>query len=162
MATVFFAVSRDRAERLREGATYDGPGHAPSPVLLSAHDLSPGDDADYTALAYAGVAALQQAKPDEVEAEPVRLVLAADLPPSQVHDRQDPYGMVDLSGVRWDQVTALFADEVASAPVIAEARGLAGVRPLAEVVDDPDVERLLDSVDLLWFAPAELDFLWSD
>ena len=62
-----------------------------------------------------------------------------------------------MTGLRWAQVTAVFADEPGAAPDLEAARALVGGRPLADVVDDEEVVGLVDRWDLLWYAPAELD-----
>jgi hypothetical protein len=134
------------------GGVHSGLAAAATASLLRAHDLSAGmeEDADYTALAYAGVLALLET------AEPLRLVLAADVEPSQLDDLGGDFGEVALHDVRWDQVRAFFADESASRDAIVQARALAAGMTLAETVDQPEIESLLDGCDLLWFAPDEL------
>ena len=114
--------------------------------------LGPADDeeAGFVALGYAGLAAL-------LGRTGLRTVLAADLDPAHVDDAGSEFGEVAVTGLRWAQVTAVFADEPGAAPDLEAARALVGDRPLADVVDDEEVVGLVDRWDLLWYAPAELD-----
>jgi hypothetical protein len=154
MTMAYVAVDRQRARALRDDGRIEGPiaAHAVTPGLLRAHDLGAGDeDAEYTALAYAGVTALLTGS------DPLRLVLAAEL--AVLPGGEDGFGRVELDGLGWTQVTALFADESGSADRVARARTLATGRDFDQVVDDVRIEALLDDSDLLWFAPTELDRL---
>ena len=149
----YVPLDRQRARSLRDSGTLPGPvaAHAVTPALLRAHDLTASDeDAEYTALAYAGVSALLTGS------DPLRLVLAADV---DATDSDDPFGRVDLVGLGWTQVVSLFADEAGSSGRIAEARERAVAADLETAVDDVRVESLLDACDLLWFSPDELDRL---
>lgn len=149
----FVPVSHDEARRLRDGDDLGPvPAHVPGPALREAHDLGPADDeeAGFVALGYAGLAAL-------LEHEGPRTVLAAEVDANQVQGSGGDFGQVELQGLRWDQVSAVFADEPGAAADLETARGLAGGRTLAEVADDEEVVGLVDRWDLLWYAPEELD-----
>ena len=55
---------------------------------------------------------------------------------------------------------ALFGDEPAVAPAVAQARAALGAIDLAEAPEGArGGESLVDEFDLLWFAPEELDDL---
>jgi hypothetical protein len=152
MVSIFVPVSHLQAHAMVAGALHSGAAHAATPALLQAHDLSAAmsEEADYTALAYAGVRALLEM------AGPVRLVLAADVDADQAEDEGGTFGEITVSELRWNQVSALFADETASCKVIAEARVLAAGLTLAAAIDSEAIESLLDRCDLLWFSPDEL------
>jgi hypothetical protein len=127
---VFVPLSWADAAALRTGADL-GPrvGCAPNAELA----LRIGPDADLEEVEYA---ALHQAGEHAVQ-DGRRLVLAADVEPAQVVEAGDGWGGLTLNGLRWRQVSALFADEPSAT---AEATGV-------------------DAPDLLWFAPEELDQL---
>ena len=150
---VFVPVSHDRAAALRGGGDLGvTAAHAVGPALRQAHGLGPADDEEggFVALGYAGLTAL-------LDHPGPRLVLAADVDAGQVSGPVGSFGEVGVRGLRWDQVTAVFADEPSAAGELEAARSLAGGRPLSEVADDEDVVALVDRWDLLWFAPSELD-----
>ena len=156
--SAFVPVSRQQAVALRAdddlGALV---AYAPGPALREAHGLGPADDEQtgFVALGYAGLAAL-------LSHPGLRTVLAVDVTSAQLETGQvdaagSEFGEVALSGLRWAQVTAVFADEPGAVADLEAARGAAGGRALAEVADDEDVVGLVDRWDLLWYAPAELD-----
>ena len=152
--TVYLPVEREQAQQLAAGGPgLTGPAFTATPALLEAHGLtsSADEDAAFTALSYAGLAAL-------LRASGPRLVLAADVSDTQVHaaEAADPFGLVEVRDLRWDQVLALFADEPAAAEDLGRAHALTGGRSLAEVAEDEHVLDLVDAWDLLWFAPQEL------
>ena len=152
--TVYVPIERERAQQLAGGgAPLSAPAHAVTPALREAHGLAADEDEDagFTALTYAGLAAL-------LRTPGLRLVLAADVAADQVHaaEPDSPFGLVEVSGLRWDQVLALFADEPGAADDLTRAHALAAGRGLDEVADDDRVSDLVDSWDLLWFAPQEL------
>jgi hypothetical protein len=147
----------DQARLLRQSGALDGPlpAHCVTPGLLRAHDLTADtEDAEYTALAYAGVSALL------TSADWPRIVVAAEVSGEPTaEDPYDPFGRVSLDRLAFSQITSLFADEPDSAERLARARGLAAGLDFEEVVDTHEIESLLDASDLLWFAPSELDRL---
>ena len=127
---VFVAVDWADAVAVRAGADL-GPRTGCAPTEELARSLGPDADAEeveYAALHHAG---------EYVGTRPRRLVLAAEVEPGQLVETGDGWGGVTVDGLRWSQVTALFADE----PIAGEP---------ATGTDDPD---------LLWFAPQELDQL---
>lgn len=154
---VYVPLSREQAARLRQRGSLDGPvaAHTATAALLRAHDLAAdSEDAQYTALAYAGVSALLATE------DPLRLVVAAEIAESPANDDpDDPFGRVQLAGLAWTSVTSLFADDPVSAKRVDRARKLADDLDFAAVVDDEQIEALLDESDLLWFAPSELGSL---
>ena len=154
VVTVYLPVDRERARQLASGGPWlTAPAYAVTPALRGAHDLTPDQDEDagFTALGYAGLAAL-------LRGTGPRLVLAADVDAAQVllTDADSPFGLVEVGDLRWDQVLALFADEPAAADDLARAHALAAGRELVDVADDEQVLALVDAWDLLWFAPQEL------
>ncbi len=151
---VFVPLAHASAVQLRSGVDLGSVvGCRPTPSLFAdlGRDASE-EEADYAALNYAGILALTVAD------DPRRLVLAAAVEDSQVGDRRTPFGQVDVLGLRWSQVTSLFADEAGGLDAVASARAAAGP-DLERTLTDPAVVALLDGLDLLWFATDELDDL---
>jgi hypothetical protein len=149
----FVPVSREQAVALRAGDDLgDLAAYTPGPALQAAHGLSASEDeeAGFVALGYAGLAALL-AQPG------LRTVLAVDVGGGQVQASGSEFGQVQLHGLTWAQVSAVFADEPSAAPDLEAARALVAGRSLVEVADDEDVVGLVDRWDLLWYSPAELD-----
>lgn len=154
---VFVPVTRSVAVALRQGQPMAGlVGHAATASLLQAHgyDATTMEDAEYAALSYAGARAVLGP-----EVDPLRLVLAAELPVEDIEvDPEDSYGQVRVR-LQWPAVQALFADEPAAAAAVREARGAATGVTFEQALDLPAVETLDAEHDLLWFAPDELDHL---
>jgi hypothetical protein len=155
---VFVPLSRARALGLRESGVLadEQAGHAATESLMQAHDYDAStlEDAEFAALRYAGVQALDDSD------EPTRLILAADLTPSQVSVADaDPYGRVTVRDLRWADVQALFSDEESAAAAVAAARAAAAGLAFDDMLALPAVDALLEEHDLLWFAPEELDRL---
>jgi len=152
---VFVPVDRAEALALRAGADLgDRPGCAPTAGL--AGGLEPtvvAEEVEFAALSQAGVLALSTG------ADPLRLVLAADVADDQVTDRGSELGEVTVAGLRWAQVQALFADEPAAGPSVAWARADVAELSLIEAPAIKAVAALQGEFDLLWFAPDELDRL---
>jgi hypothetical protein len=156
---VFVALDRRAARHLRETGSAPGPwvAHAATPALLQAHgyDESALEDAEFAALSYAGIQSV--ALRGE---EALRLVVAAELEAGRIEPaRDDAYGQVTVSDLRWSDVRALFVDDPAAAPAVAAARPDALGRSVTDALAHPSVATLLDEHDLLWFAPEELDSL---
>lgn len=140
---VFVPLDRPAALALRSG-TDPGPRPGWAPTAALATSLGSGaadEEVEFAALSQAGVLALTRT------ADPLRLVLAADVDSGQVDDPGDEPGRVVVDGLRWSQVRSVFADEPEAAGAVHRAR-TAG-----------QVEGLLDAYDLLWFSPDELDRL---
>ncbi len=152
---VFVPVDRAEAVALREGADLgDRPGCAPTAGLAGALEpAAVAEEVEFAALSHAGVLALSAGS------NPLRLVLAADVADGQATDRGSELGEVTVNGLRWPQVQALFADEPAAEPAVATARAESAGLGLAEALATESVAVLQDEVDLLWFAPEELDGL---
>jgi hypothetical protein len=152
---VFVPVDRAEALALRSGADLENRrGCAPTAGLAGA--LEPAavpEEVEFAALSIAGVLALSAGT------NPLRLVLAVDVADGQVTDRGSELGEVTLADLHWPQVQALFADEPAAEPVIARARAETAGLVLAEALATESVAALQSEVDLLWFAPEELDRL---
>jgi hypothetical protein len=152
---IFVPLTPDEAQALRSGtAANHYLGCAATPSLAAAMDADSAiEEVEYAALSNAGVLALVL-KPNAP-----RLVVAAEVPEEQVEDLNRPHGEIEVRGLAWAQVRALFADE----PDALEAATLAGKavagQSLAAALIAPEVAAVLDSYDLLWFAPEELDQL---
>ena len=132
MTTVFLALDWADAAALRSGTDL-GRRAGCAPIAELARRVGPGADpeeVEYAALHHAGAYA---------GTGPQRLVLAADVEPAQLVETGDGWGGVTVDGLRWSQVSALFADDPLAAAAAVEA----------------------DDRDLLWFAPQELDQLRS-
>ena len=156
-ALVFVPFDRVEASALRAGGDFPArPACAPTAGLAGTLEPTAGaEEVEFAALNQAGALALSAG------ADPLRLVLAADVADGQVADRGSEPGEVTVSGLRWSQVRALFADEPAAAASVARARAeLAAAGPSDTVAVDA-VASLQDEFDLLWFAPDELDRLPS-
>jgi hypothetical protein len=152
---VFVPVSRADALALRAGTDL-GERQACAPTAGLAGTLGPQADVEeveFAALSHAGVLALSAGS------DPFRLVLAADVSDQQVTDRGSELGEVVLTGLRWDQVQALFADEPAAERAVARARADVAEIGAAGAVTAEAVAVLQSEFDLLWFAPDELDQL---
>ncbi|WP_375432477.1 DUF6912 family protein [uncultured Friedmanniella sp.] len=152
---VFVPLPLSQAVALR-AAPRPGPhdGFAATPELRAALGPDPHEEeTDYAALSAAGVAALDGLVGSR------RLVVAVEVPTGGVTDRGSGLGEVELGGLRWDQVQALFADEESAAEMVCAAAAAAVGVPVADVLGLPAVVALTDSFDLLWFAPEELDAL---
>jgi hypothetical protein len=152
---VFVPLDREAVQALRSGAARPSyPGCAATVGL--ANTLGPDtatDELEFAALNSAGVLALS------ATSDPLRLVVAAEVPSAQLVDAGGPAGQVNVRNLRWAQVHALFGDEPAAAPAVAQARAALGATDLAEALSVPAVTALVDDFDLLWFAPEELDDL---
>jgi hypothetical protein len=130
---VFLALDWADAAAVRSGADL-GPRTGCAPIAELASRIGPAADAEeveYAALHHAAAYAGPSRR---------RLVLAADVEPSQLVETGDGWGGVTVTGLGWGQVSALFADEPHA----------------AEAATD------LEDRDLLWFAPGELDQLRPD
>ena len=157
---VFVPMSRKRARALCDAGSVVGPfdGHAATPSLMAGHEYDESllEDAEYTALAFAGVAALTGA--DDVD--PLRLVLAAELPPTLLEVTDGSVlGAVQVHDLPWNAVRALFSDEPGAASAVATARTAAAGRSVDEALTMSVVVDVFENHDLLWFAPEELDQL---
>ena len=102
---IFVPMTRDEVAALRAGA---GANHyrgcAATPSLLAAMEAETvREEAEYAALSNAGVLALVL-KPNSP-----RLVVAADVPEEQITDLWKVHGEVEVRGLAWVQVRALFA-----------------------------------------------------
>ena len=153
---VFVPMTWDEVDDLRSGIAADAPyrGCTVTPGLVASLEADTLiEEAEYAALSYTSVLALVL-KPGSP-----RFVVAAEVQPSQLTDLGEPLGEVELRGLTWTQVRALFADE----PDAIEAARLAGEavagQSLAVALAAPEVGLVLDGYDLLWFAPEELDQL---
>jgi hypothetical protein len=152
---IFVPMTRDEARALRTGtATGRYPGCAATPSLAaSLDDDTVEEEVEYAALSNAGVLALV------LQSHVPRLVVAAEVPEAQVRDLTQPHGAVEVSGLAWAQVRALFADEPDSLHAVSLASEAVAGESLATALAAPEVATVLDDYDLLWFAPEELDQL---
>jgi hypothetical protein len=152
---VFVPLDRADAVDLRAGADL-GTRAGCAPTAGLAGILEPtavAEEVEFAALNHAGVLALSAVS------DPLRLVLAADVADGQVTDVGSELGEVTVAGLRWAQVQALFADEPAAGPRVAQARAETVGLGLAEALASDALAALQGAFDLLWFAPEELDQL---
>lgn len=152
---VFIPMVWDEAADLRSGLAADHyRGCAVTQSLLASMGAdTSGEEAEYAALSYAGVLALVL-KPGSA-----RLLVAAEVQPGQLTDLCEPHGEVELRGLTWPQVRALFADEPAATEAARLASEAVTGQSMAGALAAPEAGLLLDEYDLLWFAPEELDQL---
>ena len=157
---VYVPARPAEARELRTGGELpERRGFAVTPALLEAAGFSPkeAEDAGYTALSHAGVQALLDRA---AEAEPIerRLIIAAE--PKSIKDLADPYGAVEVTGLRWKDVLALYNDEPEAAPAVRKAAAVVSPgESVADALARPEVDALLHDHDLLWYDPTELDRL---
>jgi hypothetical protein len=152
MPMVFLPVDRSAARQLRDGRELTSRRGCAASLGL-ARAMPPGtgtEELDFVALSNASVLALT------VTSDPLRLVVAVEVEPDDVDDLGGDLGEVSIGRVGWAQVHALFADEPEAAAVVARARAAAS-GTLGDALIQGPVGDLLDTVDLLWFAPEELD-----
>jgi hypothetical protein len=152
---IFIPMTRDDALALRSGtAARHHLGCAATPSLAASMDADPAiEEVEYAALSNAGVLALALAP------NAPRLVVAAEVREEQVEDLNRPHGEIEVRGLAWAQVRALFADEPDALEVAALAGKAVAGQSLAAALITPEVVAVLDGYDLLWFAPEELDQL---
>jgi hypothetical protein len=154
---IFVPSSRTQAQELRAGGE-TGPwlAFSASPGLRAElGDLSV-EELEYVALNHAGVALLV----DPSAADPLRLVLAADVPEDDLLDVDiAESGAATVTALAWSRVVALFADDPDAASAVAAARAAVRDRPVSEALAAPEVTALLEAHDLGWYAPEELDRL---
>jgi hypothetical protein len=111
------------------------------------------EEAEYAALSNAGVLALVL-KPNSP-----RLVVAAEVPEEQIADLWKVHGEVEVHGLTWAQVRALFADEPDAREAVTLAGKAVAGQSLTDALTAREVSAVLDGYDLLWFAPEELDHI---
>jgi Family of unknown function (DUF6912) len=152
---VFIPMIWDEAVVLRSGIAADHyRGCAVTPSLVDSMGADThSEEAEYAALSYAGVLALV------LRLGSPRLVIAAEAQPGQLTDLCEPHGEVELRGLTWPQVRALFADEPGAVEAARLASEAVTGESMAGALAAPEVGLLLDEYDLLWFAPEELDQL---
>jgi Family of unknown function (DUF6912) len=157
---IFVPMTRDEAQALRSGTPakhYFGCAATPS-LAASLEADTVMEEVEYAALSNAGVLALVR-KPNGP-----RLVVAAEVEEEQIRDLGRPDGDVEVRGLAWAQVRALFADEPEASEAVTLAGKAVAARGLAEeglatALATPEVAIVLDRYDLLWFAPEEFDQL---
>jgi hypothetical protein len=152
---VFLPMTWNAAMDLRSGVAADHyRGCAATSTLVASLEAGTSiEEAEYAALGYAGVLALV------LNPGSPRLVVAAEVQPGQLVDLCEPLGEVEVGGLGWTQVRALFADEPAAIEAASLASKGAAGQSLAAGLAAPEVRQILDNYDLLWFAPEELDQL---
>jgi hypothetical protein len=152
---IFIPMTRDDALALRSGtAEHQYLCCAATPSLVASMDADSAiEEVEYAALSNAGVLALALAP------NAPRLVLAAEVREEQVEDLRGPHGEIEVRGLAWAQVRALFADEPDALEVATLAGKAVAGQSLAAALVTPEVAEVLDGYDLLWFAPEELDQL---
>ena len=152
---VFVPMTWEEAVALRSGTAADGyQGCAATPGLIASMESETLiEEAEYAALSCAGALALVL-KPTSP-----RLVAAAEVQNEQLTDLGGSLGEVQVRGLSWHQVRALFADEPAALEAARLASEVVAEQSLAAALAAPEVGAVLDGYDLLWFAPDELDQL---
>ncbi len=156
---IFVPMTRDEVAALRSGPVRSGvvansySGCAATASLVASLEADTViEEVEFAALSNAGVLALVL-KPSP------RLVVAAEVREDQVTDLGGPWGEVEVDGLAWAQVRALFADEPAAWDAAKLASKAVAGRSLGAAVAAPEVAAVLDEYDLLWYAPEELDQL---
>jgi Family of unknown function (DUF6912) len=153
---VFVPMTWDDAVGIRSGTTQSSQYHACAAtggLIASLETDALVEEAEYAALSNAGVLALV------IKPAAPRLVLAAEVQSDQLTDLGGQLGEVEVRGLRWAQVRALFADEPAAREAVRAAAEAVEGESLAAAFAAPEVAAVLDGYDLLWFAPEELDQL---
>jgi hypothetical protein len=152
---VFVPMTWDEAVALRSGTAADGyQGCAATPNLVASMEADTLiEEAEYAALSYAGALALVL-KPTSR-----RLVAAAEVQGERLTDLGGSLGEVQVRGLTWHQVRALFADEPAAMEAARLASEVVAEQSLPAALAAPEVGAVLDEYDLLWFATDELDQL---
>ena len=152
---VFVPMTWDEAVALRSGTGADCyQACAATPSLVASMEADTViEEAEYAALSNAGMLSLVL-KPGSP-----RLVVAAEVQSKQLTDLGGPLGEVEIRGLTWDQVQALFGDESAAAEATRLASEAVAGESLTAALAAPEVGAVLDAYDLLWFAPEELDQL---
>jgi hypothetical protein len=154
---IFVPMTRDETAALRSGAgvnRHQGCVAAAS-LVASRETDTVMEEAEYAAISNAGVLAMVL-KPNAP-----RLVVAAEVREEQVLDQGAPQGEVEVNGLTWAQVRALFAEEPAARKAVRLARMAVVGHSLAAALITPEVAAVVDNYDLLWYAPEELDQLWG-
>jgi Family of unknown function (DUF6912) len=152
---IFVPMTQDETAALRSGAEvnhYQGCA-ATASLVASMETDTVMEEAEYAAINNAGVLAMVL-KPNAP-----RLVVAAEVREEQVIDRGARQGEVEVNGLTWPQVRALFADEPAARKAVRLARKTVAGRSLAAALVAPKVAAVLDKYPLMWYAPEELDQL---
>ena len=149
---VFVPLDRAGLAAWATGRPPQTTGVAATASFLDAFGLpSPDDeDAERTLLAIASLAGLLS--------HGVRLVAVAEAGRPE-RDEPADFGAVQVSALPWRAVSALFADEPASADAVAAAASELAGAALPEAWDHPAAEQLLTSCDLLWHGSAEFETL---
>jgi hypothetical protein len=152
---IFLPMTWDETAALRSGAEVNHhQGCAATASLVASTEADTVmEEADYAAISNAGVLAML------LQPNAPRLVVAAEVREEQVIDQGAPQGEVELNGLMWAQVRALFADEPAALKAVGLARKAVAGQSLAAALVAPAVAAVLDKYNLLWYAPEELDQL---
>jgi hypothetical protein len=152
---IFVPMVRDDVVALRTGAGANRyQGCAATPGLVGSMGAGTVmEEVEYAALSNASVLALV------LKPRSPRLVVAAEVPSEQIIDLGGPQGEIEVDGLSWAQIRALFADEPAAWEVVRLASKAVVGQRLATALATPQVAAVLDNYDLLWYAPEELDQL---
>jgi hypothetical protein len=170
--TVFVPLTRAAAIALRQvGQTTDHLcAYTATAQMLAAHEYTPAADeeANYAAQTYARVAGLAQQSLDGRQAENGwPLVVAANVTADTALPvrRDADYGAVEIIGLAWDDVSAVFAEDPSAAAVVRAALEALGQAvnasdaPAVSSLDDslslPAVQHLLADHEQLWHHPGE-------
>jgi hypothetical protein len=149
---VFVAVDPCATVGLRDqGAQPHGVAYAATPMLRDVFGYGAGQDeeADYAAQLFASLAGLASGWD--------RCVLAVRVPELPPGTEGTDFGQVELPPIRWEDVTAVFFDDVKALPSVRAYAETVRGRGIGDIWADRATDALVADHDLLWFAPSELD-----
>lgn len=127
--------------------------HAVTPSFRATFGFDGADDeeSERTAMYMAGLAGLLKNRR--------RLVAVAE---TSATDQAGELGEVLIEELRFNRVTALFADDPANAKDVSDAQSALAGMGLSPAWDAPEHEHLLQIIDLLWHGPEEWHTLVAD
>ncbi len=151
---MFCPLSDEELRSLAAGeALRELDAHAVTPGFRNTFGFGDADDeeAERTAMYVAGLAGLL--------ANRRRLVAVAE---TNATDRAGDLGEVLIDELRFNRVTALFADDPANTQVVSDAGATLTGMGLSQAWDAPEHEHLLQIIDMLWHGPEEWPALVAD
>lgn len=149
MSLVFVPLSPAGLESLASSGTLGGPVTAvtATPTMIEAFGL-PGatdEETEYTCLCIASLVGL---------VDHGRRLVAVATDSAMPDGEPSEFGLVELSGVSWSRVEAVFAEGAGRDQVMA-VRAVLGERGLPELWEDQVVSDFLAAGELAWYAPEE-------
>lgn len=140
-----FIAADSAAQALQAGV-----GHAPTPALREAFDVTDPEEAEYAALVLASITALATLGR--------RFVIAAEMTPDQLDDSADTgNGEVTIRGLRRSQIVSWFTDEEPDHAEVKAAAAAASGLSTDDAWELPAVQTLITRHALLWHAAEELE-----